>query len=1189
MKTTAKTWLGCAVLGLAALAPVATLAETYYLKESDSTQGTSSFVGGTSAGKGGGWTADGGKTKVDYPSKGNDYIVENKSLRTPNISDAKTFAGDSLTIRTDVSKEPIAWGQLTCKHKGGKDKPMTIGKLILENGVVPASDTYSSSNKEKTLAGNVTINEGFYGFFGNSITGNETDDRRIYLESNLHGAGTFATVFQSANARVYLAGSAADFTGRVYIGRDDQYALKLTGAGQFFVLDGSTWFGDPAEFVADGFVIRNGSTIKVETDVVNTVNRGVQILDKAPTISVSANKSLAILAPMVSDFGFTKTGAGTITLAADNSGLTSDAQLAVSAGALKLAHPQAVGSAAVTLAGAATLEIDPSAGPVVFAAMPEGLANLKISAAEVTDPLLIPLFSYPTGGVIDFNALTLTTDLPDTVDPSVMTLQAIDDASTGLTTVTYLKPSQDHPVVSSSLKALTATTATFTLTIGYFDETVMDPLTVTAFWGDEDCGTDETSWDESLVYDAKEPGAWDYVVPLEALKSYFVAFKVQKGDGEGVWTVAQRVSTAAVAVTVDPAAVLECDAGGVVLTFSRPEENAASALTVMVSYSGATDAFDLTNNEEKIEFPVDVASVTRRLRVLDNSTIEGARTMTVALAESPDYVVDESSTAVITVLDDESQEPRECVWTGAAGDGRWATSGNWRDDAVPTVLDTAIFTSDGLTAKGAVTIGSTAKAARLVLDTPLAFTFSGGALQIGALERRPVAEGVTAGDITIASQLLLVGNAEGEFVCDLACGTVVQSGNTGKSLAWASTTDALTFKKIGAGDFKLSFDTITYRGPWDVKAGKITAAKYQSIGGTVTVGGGTERAELAVLVDNAVCRNDYAFTIQSNGVYRNTKQVANGRLQVVRASGSADVYLGNSYTYKLYMTGATISGGKCWAGGAGQTITAYESDAMSTFSCGFQVGSYNSMSVMVEDGVSPVDLLLSGNLTDGGSDKTLTKSGAGTLKTTANWSSLKDNCSISAGAWYVDNTGEYGMGIQTTTVAAGATLGGTGHIGMKDVKNYATLTLKDGTEEKYATLAPGTIDNETGAHVYGTFTVAYTNRQNDVSLGKFSHVVVGVSARDKATNASTNDLLKVHGTVTVGADCTLDLAANSPEDTSLVKGGTYTVLEAESIVGDFANVVVPKRSWKVRKVLEDGVVTALTVTIPDNGFTVMVR
>ena len=132
MKTFGKSCTAGALLGLTPLLPAAVHAETYYMKASDGTQGTSSFVSGTSAGKGGGWTADGGKTKVDYPSKGSDYIVENKSLRTPNISDAKTFAGDSLTIRTDLNASPITWGTLTCKHKGGKDKPMTIENLILE-------------------------------------------------------------------------------------------------------------------------------------------------------------------------------------------------------------------------------------------------------------------------------------------------------------------------------------------------------------------------------------------------------------------------------------------------------------------------------------------------------------------------------------------------------------------------------------------------------------------------------------------------------------------------------------------------------------------------------------------------------------------------------------------------------------------------------------------------------------------------------------------------------------------------------------------------------------------------------------------------------------------------------------------------------------------------------------------------
>ena len=31
----------------------------------------------------------------------------------------------------------------------------------------------------------------------------------------------------------------------------------------------------------------------------------------------------------------------------------------------------------------------------------------------------------------------------------------------------------------------------------------------------------------------------------------------------------------------------------------------------------------------------------------------------------------------------------DCVWTGDAGDGLWATPGNWEGEAAPTAADTA--------------------------------------------------------------------------------------------------------------------------------------------------------------------------------------------------------------------------------------------------------------------------------------------------------------------------------------------------------------------------------------------------------------------------------------------------------------------------------------------------------------------
>ena len=167
---------------------------------------------------------------------------------------------------------------------------------------------------------------------------------------------------------------------------------------------------------------------------------------------------------------------------------------------------------------------------------------------------------------------------------------------------------------------------------------------------------------------------------------------------------------------------------------------------------------------------------------------------------------------------------------------------------------------------------------------------------------------------------------------------------------------------------------------------------------------------------------------------------------------------------------------------------------------------------------------------------------------------------------------------------------------MKDVKEYATLSLANGSESKYATIAPGTIDETTGEHIYGTFTSGRESAHNKLTLGNWSHLEIGVSARDEETKVSTADKLMVYGNLVIGENCTLDLTTNSAELED-IKGDTFTIVEADAITGTFATVLKPKNTWKVEYVSEEvgegeekeTVVKRIVLTVPIKGFSISIR
>ncbi len=84
----------------------------------------------------------------------------------------------------------------------------------------------------------------------------------------------------------------------------------------------------------------------------------------------------------------------------------------------------------------------------------------------------------------------------------------------------------------------------------------------------------------------------------------------------------------------------------------------------------------------------------------------------------------------------------------------------------------------------------------------------------------------------------------------------------------------------------------------------------------------------------------------------------------------------------------------------------------------------------------------------------------------------------------------------------------------------------------------------------------------------------------------------VHGDLSIGENCTLDLTTNSA-DLNEIKGGRYTIVEADTITGTFATVLKPKNSWKVEYVSEtvgeETVVKSIVLTVPSKGLAFIIR
>lgn len=531
----------------------------------------------------------------------------------------------------------------------------------------------------------------------------------------------------------------------------------------------------------------------------------------------------------------------------------------------------------------------------------------------------------------------------------------------------------------------------------------------------------------------------------------------------------------------------------------------------------------------------------------------------------------------------------ECRWTGAAGTYSWNTPGNWSSGTVPSSQDTAVFGAEVSLADSTISLDGEQAVKALFVE-------SAGALAIGS------AADVDAGYGLSAAHLARSGESANGLTFSVPFSFSEPEDGTNTLVATADVrfnaalgaTGVRPLLKTGSGAVTLAATCgAAFPSPLLVLEGSMSASAVSSFRGDVVVGDGNAEVHFTCTVDNAPANQDNgSVTVQSNAT-ASLRLVNWGHFPYqVFADGGTISLSGYSYMRRVLLRGGTVSvGGAIYSSGySSQGIVSYASSETSRFNGQMQFNGYGSATISVEDGEAPVDLVMNRNVWWGGGSSTLYKTGAGTLKWIA--TSGPDSGSpiqINGGTLLCDNESGTPIGNTALAVNAGATLGGTGFVGGTERGNVVV----SGTATNPGILAPGSIDESTGAHVYGTLTVGSEAQSNTISLGAFTRVKIGVGPKDAQTLLSDVDRLTVNGGVTIGENCVLDLTSNTAAlDT--VSGGTFTILSAtDGITGEFATVNKPKNSWKVTYVSEqvgdENVVKSITLTLPRKGLMISVR
>lgn len=569
-------------------------------------------------------------------------------------------------------------------------------------------------------------------------------------------------------------------------------------------------------------------------------------------------------------------------------------------------------------------------------------------------------------------------------------------------------------------------------------------------------------------------------------------------------------------------------------------------------------------------------------------------------AKNPDDTLSFSETGTFTTF-----LPTTCVWTGAAGDGDWSNADNWNTTHAPHFVDTVSFPSE---ATGTVTIGEDVSVLAVDFGTSTVTLAGEGSLTTAAITLGDA----EAGESPVQSELAVALNPAAvagttNFVFTIGANRVLKSS---ADINPADKSDTV-LRKIGAGTFLRTAQVSTdndnppFAGAWALEEGTIELNGGSVVGllrGTFHVGGAGKPAKLYSVSANSLS-NPSSVYVYADGTYDfGTMNSGRTKTLAVYSGSTVEIRSGGTFTmYTIDLYGGTVTGlgtaaingfeanQKClWARKADQTGVMDAPISGNGYALAIKADKNEDL---------PVGLLLKKPLKSGNSTQSVTLSGGGVIKSIASNDSLNykmiigDSKNKSPVTCYLDGSTVAG-GKNGVYIHYGSTLAGIGTLGNGAGTTDMAISVNGDDKLAGCTIAPGTIDNETGAHICGTLTAgAAETYTRYVEFAKNGRLLCHIGEN------RASDKLMVYGTVKVtGVGNQIEVVV--PEDLKRARTGKYALLEArDGIVDAEGNAVAEpfaftcankKVTFGVEKNTE-GKIVKIYANVPPQGLTVTVR
>ena len=742
-----------------------------------------------------------------------------------------------------------------------------------------------------------------------------------------------------------------------------------------------------------------------------------------------------------------------------------------------------------------------------------------------------------------------------------------------------------------------------------------------------DCGLDlgigsnVGSWNGVYNNDSYIVGLFDEMrlqdlnseMTMEAYADWFAAEYAMGADAAFLTYQAFSQTTPVVSIAIDSTTSREWRNESRTITLTRSSDSAWCEITVNLGYTGTQSL--VSGLPATVTMQINQTSATIAIPVVDNDLTDGDRNLAATVLAGDDYEVGATSSVSLTILDDETHA-QVCNWTGSGDGTLWSDADNWSSHTVPTEIDTVVF-GNGVSANLEVTFASgetIEKPLSASFETPYAVTL--GTADGPAFPALDFTVAVGAGTVTFGA----------EFVFSSAT-TITAAEDT--EIVFTKVSGEYDFMLEGAGtvDLGKNQDGGRLGGATVVRGGTVVVSKNYQLGNSLIIGGADTPAVVRV---NPQLWGE--ITPYANG--SSTEILRNGFLDLTASPNIGTWQKNSGGTGPIFIRagGSLSQGNRRFEFGSGSVTNLFlegSFEGSTTTSIDLKDNSWlvrpatatEPLTIPTAINVNPavkflvedvpnvnIDLTLSGTIGyawhphDG-----MRKEGAGVLRLTGantygGYGTLANGegaTIVNGGILLVDNDPDTGSGTGNSLVhvKAGAVLGGTGRIGglVGEINHWSynygspkgngenTCVSAAGTAEAQAVIAPGTIDDETGAHVIGTLTVGVEELHHPVTFGEYSSLAIS-AGREGA------DALVVHGTVDI-AETGTQLAVAAVGNQDKVRSGTFAILEADEITGEFATVSKPGAGWRVSYESEEvdgqSVTKRVILTVPGAG-TVMV-